>query len=744
MAAIFSSKISILLFLCVIAAIAPSHSSNEDRKVYIVYMGNVDETLQSASSFHFNKLQNLVDSRVSTKSLVRSYSRSFNGFAANLTAQERDKLAGHEDVVSIFPSITYHLQTTRSWDFMGLAENVIRKPTVESDTIIGVIDTGIWPESESFNDRGFGPPPKKWKGACNGGANFTCNNKLIGAHYYNDDSARDTIGHGTHTASTAAGNHVKDASFYDIAKGTARGGVPSARIASYKVCNKDGCRTEDLLAAFDDAIADGVDIITISIGGDSPLAVEDDAGIALGSLHAFQKGILVVQSAGNSGLRKSVSSVMPWIFTVAASSTDRGIVTKVALGNGKTFTGKAVSSFALTGGTSVPVVYGKNVTLTCDEYGARRCDDGCLEPSLVKGKIVLCDDYYGVPRAYKAGAIGAVATVRSFPRDLPFPVDTSQVSPIAASRLDEHDFQSIQRYFDSTISPTLDILKSESIKNINAPKVAGFSSRGPNIILPDILKPDVTAPGMEILAAFSPLGSPSDNPKYCPPDKRSVNYNVLSGTSMSCPHVAGAAAYVKSFHPDWSPSVIKSALMTTAWTMDASKDTLAEFSYGAGHINPVKAVAPGLVYETFAEEYINMFCSIGYNSITLQKIFGANVTCPVGPQTLPKDLNYPSMTSLIRTRHGNKTVTFTTRFRRTVTNVGPGKSIYTARTSGSPLYNMTVKPSVLRFQRVGEKRSFDVIISGKISHRKMVSASLEWSDGVHKVRSPVVVYADNL
>ncbi|KAL6513877.1 hypothetical protein OROHE_019333 [Orobanche hederae] len=126
-------------------------------------MGNPIETFQSASSFHFRMLQKVVDSR------ERFVTRSFNGFAANLTSQERETLAGREDV-SIFPSIT---QTTRSWDFMGLVENVNRNPTVESDTIIGIIDNGIWPESESFNDNGLGPPPKKWRGACNGGKNFT-------------------------------------------------------------------------------------------------------------------------------------------------------------------------------------------------------------------------------------------------------------------------------------------------------------------------------------------------------------------------------------------------------------------------------------------------------------------------------------------------------------------------------------------------------------------------------------------
>ncbi|KAG6426308.1 hypothetical protein SASPL_110530 [Salvia splendens] len=216
-------------------ALQPFVAEDDRQLVYVVYMGNLVERNHSLSSHHFNMLRQVVDTRFLGQSLVRSYTRSFNGFVAYLTAQEHEKLASHEGVVSIFPSLSFYPKTTRSWDFMGFHENVDRNPTVESDTIIGVIDTGIWPESESFRDKGFSLPPKKWKGACSGGKNFTCNNKVIGARHYNslplpDDSARDGQGHGTHTASTAAGNSVTHASFYGIAKGTARGGITNCSI----------------------------------------------------------------------------------------------------------------------------------------------------------------------------------------------------------------------------------------------------------------------------------------------------------------------------------------------------------------------------------------------------------------------------------------------------------------------------------------------------------------------------------
>ncbi|XP_059429286.1 subtilisin-like protease SBT4.3 [Corylus avellana] len=158
-------------------------------------------------------------------------------------------------------------------------------------------------------------------------------------------------------------------------------------------------------------------------------------------------------------------------------------------------------------------------------------------------------------------------------------------------------------------------------KDGDASKVLSFSSRGSNPIAPDIMKPDVSAPGADILAAYSPIVSPSNSPH----DKMRVKYSILSGTSMACPHASGAAAYVKTFHPNWSPSAIKSALMTTASQMDSTQNKDAEFAYGSGQINPTKAINPGLVYEALAEDYIKMLCSVGYDTNKLRLISGDNI-----------------------------------------------------------------------------------------------------------------------
>jgi hypothetical protein len=284
------------------------------------------------------------------------------------------------------------------------------------------------------------------------------------------------------------------------------------------------------------------------------------------------------------------------------------------------------------------------------------------------------------------------------------------------------------------------------------------------------LQPDIAAPGIEILAAYSPVSPPSGNPK----DKRSAKYSIMSGTSMSCPHAAGAAAYVKTFHPDWSPSAIKSALMTTgtytlfpfpwllhacmrciiffgkimiliryyrlilaAWPMNATKRVEdeygeGEFAFGAGHVNPVKAIDPGLVYETSKDDYIRMLCSMRLS------FFG---TCPSEIKGSVKDLNYPSMQ--VRVEAGKS---FTVEFPRTVTNVGLANSTFVSKviTDHSQM-NVSVKPSILSFKSLKEKKSFVVIVSGKaLPSPKRASAALVWSDRTHIVRSPIVVYTSFL
>ncbi|KAI3799883.1 hypothetical protein L1987_35188 [Smallanthus sonchifolius] len=629
-------------------------ADSNDLKTYIVYMGELPKTDFSVASLHTNMLQQVTGSRAS-KSLLWTYKRSFNGFVAKLTEDEKNQLARMEGVVSVFPSRKKQLHTTRSWDFMGFPQDVKRAP-LESDVIVGMLDTGVWPESDSFKDDGFGPPPAKWKGSCPS-TNFTCNNKLIGAKYYNTEgeardeelSARDTEGHGTHTASTVAGRAVNNASLLGLAIGTARGGVPSARIAVYKICFEGACADADILAAFDDAIADGVDIISLSVGGSFPLDYFEDT-IAIGAFHSMKNGILTSNSAGNDGPSPgSITNVSPWSLSVAASSIDRKFLTQIVLSNNMTY-----------------------------EANCRYCEPDSLDPTLVQNKIVVCEDIEGPGNALLSGASGVVIDGDFGYEDLAFsyPLPTTYLSS----------------------------------KDGNAP--------------------DLTAPGVDILAAWSQATTVTGDEG----DTRVVPFNIISGTSMSCPHATGAAAYVKSFHPTWSPAAIKSALMTTAAPMSPTKNTDAEFAYGSGHINPSKAVDPGLVYDAGEQDFVSFLCGQGYNATTLKMVTGDSSACSAATNATVWDLNYPSF-ALSAKQSGSISRTFT----RTATNVGAADSSYQANVVAPSGLVAKVNPSSLAFKAVGEKQSFVVTVDATIGS-DMLSGSLVWSDGVHKVTSPIVAF----
>ncbi|KAM3735014.1 hypothetical protein ACB098_10G058900 [Castanea mollissima] len=691
----------ILLHTLLLAALVMS-CHGQERMVHMVYMGEKPQGDFSVASTHHSMLERVLGSTSTAKeSLIYSYGKSFNGFAAKLTDEEAAKFSEMEGVISVFPNQILELHTTRSWDFMGFPSKGKVGSPHEGDVIIGLLDTGIWPESDSFNDEGLSSPPSKWKGKCQG-ANFTCNNKIIGARYYNSEgfhditdikSPRDSEGHGTHTSSTAAGREVARASYFGLAEGTARGGVPGARIAMYKVCWSSRCYSADVLAAFDDAIADGVDIISVSIGftGFSPYFKEP---IAIGSFHAMKKGIL----------------------------------TSFVLGNGQVYTGIAINSFNLNG-TSLPLIWGgdaANYSAGADPDISKYCYNGDLNSYKVQGKIVFCEGAVVGTSILLANGVGAIMAESSI-------TDFGYSFPLPATIISVEDGLTLLNYIRSTETPIATILVGETWKDVMAPNVVSFSSRGPNPIAPDILKPDLTAPGVDILAAWSPVASPSVDPD----DTRSVKFNIISGTSMSCPHTSGAAAYVKAARPYWSPAAIKSALMTTAYIVDPKKHEDLEFAYGSGHINPLQAVDPGLVYDAYEADYINFLCMQGYNTTTLRLITGDNSSfCNTSKPGRAWNLNYPSFSVAVEDGQQIKAV-----FIRTVTNVGPPNSTYTLSTYIPASIDVTVEPSVLSFSSIGEKKSFTVLVYGpKIAQQPIISGAIIWKYGHYVVRSPLVVY----
>ncbi|XP_038979852.1 cucumisin-like [Phoenix dactylifera] len=729
-----ATKPFFLLYTLVVASFLICCHCTEERKVHIVYMGEKPKGGFAAKSMHHSILEAALGSSSGAKeSLVYSYGRSFNGFAARLTDKEATRIQEMDGVVSVLPNTIIKLHTTKSWDFMGLTlGGTVRFPS-EGDVIVGLLDTGIWPESDSFSDKDMGPPPAKWKGICQG-SNFTCNNKIIGGRYYNSEgiyastdfkSPRDSEGHGTHTSSTAAGALVPDTSYFGLAFGTARGGVPKARIAMYKVCWSFGCASADILAAFDDAIADGVDILSVSLGGPPRPFFRDP--IAIGSFHAMKNGILTANSAGNSGPDpRTVTNVAPWTITVAASSIDRKFIAKVALGNGQIFIGNSINRFALVGTYSL--IYGggaPNISAGASGDISKYCFPGSLNSYKTEHKIVLCDSISDGSGVLMAHGLGVIMSDSEY-SDLAFSY------PLPATVISVEDGAQILAYIQSTSNPFATILMGETIEDVMAPTVVSFSSRGPNTVVPDMLKPDLTAPGVDILAAWSPVAPPSVSED----DPLRVKYNVISGTSMSCPHVSGAAAYIKSAHPGWSPAAIKSALMTTATVMDPRKNADAEFAYGAGQIDPRKALTPGLIFDASEKDYVDFLCKQGYNTSTLRLVTGDSSTCP-NTTTIGNawGLNYPSFA--LSVIDGQRILGV---FPRTVTNVGAPNSTYYASWAAPYPLTVSVTPSLLSFSSVGETKSFTVTVRGGAISQQFISGYIVWRDATHTVRMPLVVY----
>ncbi|PWA42929.1 Peptidase S8/S53 domain-containing protein [Artemisia annua] len=732
------NHLSFIYSCCVLLLLSASSiqaDPDDNRNVYVVYMGHNTQDHTSASSLHLSMLKQVIG-RDAEKHLLQRYTKSFHGFSARLTEEEVKVFKGMNGVVSVFPSRNNKLATTSSWDFLGFPLTVNRS-TTESDIIIGVIDTGIWPESPSFTDMGYGPPPPKWKGICEG--NFSCNNKIIGARYFKADgrydpqdfqSPRDSDGHGTHTASTAAGNIVRNANLLGLHTGTARGGVPRARISVYKACWTNGCQDADVLSAFDAAIADGVDIITVSAGAAFAREIFQDSS-SIGAFHAMKNGILTVQSASNNGPSpQTTSSIAPWVLSVAAGSKNTDLITPVRLGNGLVINGFSTNPFELD--KMYHLIYAgdaPNITAGFNSSRSRLCIKDSLDKNLVKGKIVLCDGSNNGESVMLAGAVGCIMTYAG-----PFfELMNSYTFPVSVVKPDQA--KSIARYIRSTRNATAVIMKSEDVKNASAPYVASFSSRGPNPIHRSILKPDLTAPGVKILAAWPPVAPITQ----VEGDSRVVPFNMISGTSMACPHVSGIAAYIKTFNPSWSPAAIKSALMTTASPMSTLVNSDAEFAYGAGYLNPLKAVRPGLVYDAGEIDYVSFLCQEGYSTEDIISIFGDNTSSCSQLMEQTKVLNYPTFViPALRSQP------IRVSFNRTVTNVGSATSTYRAMITQPHVSGLqiVVEPDVLQFKEIGQKLSFKLSVQAilRVLDEPIVSGALTWDDGVHQVRSPIVVH----
>ncbi|KAA8550697.1 hypothetical protein F0562_002382 [Nyssa sinensis] len=675
--------------------------------------------------WHLSFLEKTISSEEDPSSrLLYSYHSAMEGFAARLSETEIEYLQKLPDIIAIRPDRHLQIHTTYSYKFLGLnptREGAWFKSRFGRGVIIGVLDTGVWPESPSFEDRGMPPVPKKWRGICQEGQNFNssnCNRKIIGARFFSKGhlaasaslsysvdeyvSPRDSQGHGTHTSSTAGGAPVPMASVLGNGAGEARGMAPSAHIASYKVCWFSGCYSSDIVAAMDAAIIDGVDILSLSLGG-FPVPLYEDS-IAIGSFRAMEHGITVVCSAGNNGpIQNSVANDAPWIATIGASSLDRRFPAIVRLGNGKFLYGESIYP-----GNRIPGAEKELelIYVTGGERGSEFCFSGSLPRAKVQGKMVVCER--GINGRAEKG-------------------------------------EALKTYMNSTRRPRARIeFGGTVIGRSRAPAVAQFSSRGPSFTNPSILKPDMIAPGVNIIAAWPQNLGPSSLPE----DSRRVNFTVMSGTSMSCPHVSGIAALIHSAYPRWTPAAIRSAIMTTADITDHSGKPIMDgdkpaglFATGAGHVNPERAINPGLIYDIKPDEYITHLCTLGYTRSEIFSVTHRNVSChEILQMNRGFSLNYPSISVIFRHGVTSKMI------KRRLTNVGSPNSIYLVEVMAPEGVKVIVKPRRLVFKHINQSLSYRVwFISRKrtgTEYRSFAQGHLTWvhsRNSIYRVRSPIAV-----
>ncbi|XP_030497999.2 subtilisin-like protease SBT1.7 [Cannabis sativa] len=743
--------------LCVAAA---DTQHKQVKKTYIVHM---DKSHKPASSDdHLKWYESSLKSVSHSAQMFYTYDKVINGFSTRLTEEEAQQLEKKPGVLSILPEIQYELHTTRTPEFLGLGNSESIFPTSDkvSEVVIGVLDTGVWPESKSFDDTGLGKPPTRWKGECQVGNNFnssSCNRKLIGARFFAEGyerafgpvdnktesrSPRDDEGHGTHTTTTAAGSSVSEASLFGFASGTARGMAATARVATYKVCWVGGCFGTDILAGIEQAIKDGVNVLSLSIGGSLNDYTKDT--VAIGAFAAMANGIVVSLSAGNSGPSSgSLSNVAPWMITVGAGTLDRDFPVYVSLGNGQKYKGVSLYGGQPLSDEVLPIVYAQKAS---NSTNGNLCLPSSLVTEKVSGKIVLCDRG-GNSRAQKgqvvkdAGGVGMIlSNTESYGEEL---VADAHLLPTAAVGQKNGDL--IKAYLSSEANPTATISKGATQLGVQpSPVVAAFSSRGPNPITPEILKPDLIAPGVNILAGWTGAAAPTglDN------DKRRVSFNIISGTSMSCPHVSGLVALLKAEYPEWSPAAVKSALMTTAYSMYNNGKTIIDvatgnpstpFDYGSGHVDPVAALDPGLVYDATIDDYISFLCALNYSATEIKIVTNKDYTCDVTKKYNLGDFNYPSFAVPFQTALGSSSsVSSSARYTRTLTNVGAPATYKVKVSSYISSIKILVQPELLSFSEEYEKKTYTVTFTAPSLPSGTTSfARLEWSDGKHIVGSPI-------
>jgi len=537
-----------------------------------------------------------------------SYLHAFNGVAVALKPDEAVAVADLPEVLQVQPEMVRFPLTDAGppwigapavWDIGALGEGIV----------IGILDTGIGPGHPSFAEidgDGYAHTNPKLKrfGVCDEDNEavydpaFPCNDKLIGAWSFVDRtidpaSPRDSQGHGTHVSAMAVGNTLVTDTLNPTQFGVSLSGVaPRANIIVYDVCVAD-CPESATLAAIDQAVADGVDVINFSIGGPALDPWADPTSLAF--LAAREAGIFVSVAAGNSGPGQgSVLSPAnaPWVTAVGAATHDRRFT-----GQGLLLSGDGTPSSVQ--GTGITPSYGPAPMVYALDFGDGRCLNPFPSGTWENGEIVVCDRGI-IPRVekglnVKAGGAGGMVLVNQA-------TDTGLVADfhvLPAIHISFEDGNTLKGRLNTDGPGSLigEIIGTQRILDPSSGDIMpAFSSRGPNNLVPDVLKPDLVAPGVSILSAGPPLQG--ENPTF----------STLSGTSVSAPFVAGAASLLMSLYPDWGPDMIRSALMTTAGASGLLKDdgtsSADSFVRGAGRVDLREAVWTGLALQESSANFL--------------------------------------------------------------------------------------------------------------------------------------------
>nr|WP_235013092.1 S8 family serine peptidase [Arthrobacter sp. SLBN-100] len=691
----------------------------------------------------------------------KQFTAALNGFSAQLTAAQAMELSRDKKVLAVTPDVENAPDYTTT-DFLKLtgpdgmwAKQFGGEANAGKGVVVGVIDSGYAPDNPFLQGEPVQPlvgqaqvgvpyrtaegsiamlkaDGTTFEGECQKGqgtgASFDgslCNSKVIGARYFADSflqyvppenrapeeliSPVDVGSHGTHTATTAAGNADVEQVIDGASFGKSSGVAPAAKVSVYKICWEDtnpdtgGCYSSASVEAVDAAIKDGVDVLNYSISGNNDSTIDP---VALAFLNAAAAGVFVSASAGNSGPTVStVNHAAPWLTTVAASTFPSELLGTVKVSDGSLYRGASIMKSEVAG---KPVVVAA-AAAAADAANPNLCGPGSLDAAKVAGKVVVCDRGV-VDRTAKSQEVQNKGGVGMILVNLTSSSEDADNHVLPTVHVNAPKSLELKSKLEANPALTVSLVKGDLTGEppAPAPQLAGFSSRGPSLASGgDLLKPDIAAPGVNVLAGVSTIGN------------HGAQFGFMSGTSMAAPHIAGFGALVLSKQPRWTPAMVKSAMMTTAYPLvnaDGSPNT-DPFHGGAGHIDSTRVLDPGLVYNSGIKDWLGFLNGQGVDTGS-----------PQAGTIAARDLNLPSIAlgSLV----GEVQV------KRQLTALVPG----TYRPEVNlPGFNVQVEPKTLSFRNAGQTREVTLSIRNVSAPTgKFSTGSLTWK-GPRTVSSPIAI-----